>query len=156
MGKMSDEKFIQIYEENKTSIFRIAFSYLRVKEDAQDVLQETFLKLYMNPPKDDSNLFGWLARVTRNNCLDIIKKKKKEKEYFLKYQEEFHSDKKKFDILKYVLKLDEKYSSVIRLYYYGNLSIKDISIALKISESNVKKRLERAREKLKIMIKEEK
>lgn len=156
MGKMSDEKFIQIYEENKTSIFRIAFSYLRVKEDAQDVLQDTFLKLYMNPPKDDSNLFGWLARVTRNNCLDIIKKKKKEKEYFLKCQEEFHSDKKKFDILKYVLKLDEKYSFVIRLYYYGDLSIKDISIALKISESNVKKRLERAREKLKIMIEEEK
>ena len=156
MGKMSDEKFIQIYEENKTSIFRIAFSYLRVKEDAQDVLQDTFLKLYMNPPKDDSNLFGWLARVARNNCLDIIKKKKKEKEYFLKYQEEFHSDEKKFDILKYVLMLDEKYSSVIRLYYYGDLSIKDISTVLKISESNVKKRLERAREKLKVMIEEEK
>lgn len=156
MGKMSDEKFIHLYEENKTSIFRIAFSYLRVKEDAQDVLQDTFLKLYMNPPKDDSNLFGWLARVARNNCLDIIKKKKKEKEYFLKYQEEFHSDEKKFDILKYVLRLDEKYSSVIRLYYYGDLSIKDISITLKISESNVKKRLERAREKLKVMIEEEK
>lgn len=155
MGKMSDEKFIQIYEENKTSIFRIAFSYLRVKEDAQDVLQDTFLKLYMNPPKDGSNLFGWLARVARNNCLDIIKKKKKEKEYFLKYQEEFHSDEKKFDILKYVLMLDEKYSSVIRLYYYGDLSIKDISTVLKISESNVKKRLERAREKLKVMIEEE-
>ncbi len=153
---MSDEKFIQIYEENKTSIFRIAFSYLRVKEDAQDVLQDTFLKLYMNPPKDDSNLLGWLARVARNNCLDVIKKKKKEKEYFLKYQEEFHFDEKKFDILKYVLRLDEKYSSVIRLYYYGNLSIKDISTVLKISESNVKKRLERAREKLKVMIEEEK
>lgn len=47
---MNDELFMEIYEKNKTSVFRIAFSYVKDRELAKDVLQNVFLKLYTTPP----------------------------------------------------------------------------------------------------------
>lgn len=158
MGKINDEEFIKVYEENKASVFRIAFSYIRVWEDAENIMQDTFLKLYTDPPKDKSNLVYWLARVTRNLCLDFLRAKKREEKAISEFEKNnFKKEIKsvEFDILPFISKLPENYSSVIRLHYYGGLSIKDIAITLKTSESNVKKRLARAREKLKNMIEEE-
>jgi RNA polymerase sigma-70 factor (ECF subfamily) len=158
MGKINDEEFIKVYEENKTSVFRIAFSYIRVWEDAENIMQDTFLKLYTDPPKDKSNLVYWLARVTRNLCLDFLRAKKREEKAISEFEKNnFKKEIKsvEFDILPFISKLPENYSSVIRLHYYGGLSIKDIAITLKTSESNVKKGLARAREKLKNMIEEE-
>ena len=158
MGKINDEEFIKVYEENKTSVFRIAFSYIGVWEDAENIMQDTFLKLYTDPPKDKSNLVYWLARVTRNLCLDFLRAKKREENAISEFKK--NNFKKEirsveFDILPFISKLPENYSSVIRLHYYGGLNIKDIAITLKTSESNVKKRLARSREKLKKMIEEE-
>ena len=156
MEKLNDDEFTLIYEQNKTSVFRIAFSYLRVWEDAENIMQDAFLKLYINPPKDKSNLVCWLARVTRNLCLDYFRTKKREENAIFEFIKNNYDAKKNedYDILPFVSKLPENYSSVIRLYYYGGLSVKDIAITLKTSENNVKKRLERARYKLKIMIEE--
>lgn len=157
MEKISDKLFVELYEENKNAIFRIAFSYLGVYEDAENVMQETFLKLYTNPPKDMSNILGWLARVARNQSLDIIRGRKREEKIINNFEKNYINDdnkKTEFDILSLVLKLPKNYSEVIRLYYYGDLSVKEISVALKTSESNIKKRLERARAKLKEMMEE--
>ena len=52
-------------------------------------------------------------------------------------------------------KTPEKYATAIRLFYYGGLRVKEIASALHISENNVKKRLNRAREKLKNLIEED-
>ena len=54
-----------------------------------------------------------------------------------------------YDLSEIVNALPEKYKTIIILYYYDDMKIKDISYALKISESAVKKRLERARQILK-------
>lgn len=157
MPKISDQEFIKIYEQNKNAIFRIAFSYLGVYEDAENVMQDTFLKLYTNPPKDNFNILGWLARVARNLSLDLLRSKKRESDILNHLEDNYFNNEKEkdsFDILPLVSKLPKNYSEVIKLHYYGELSIKEISIALKISENNVKKRLERARMKLKEMMEE--
>lgn len=158
MGSMNDKEFIQIYERNKNTVFRIAFSYLRTREDAENVMQDVFFKLFTNPPMDKTNISAWLAMVTRNISLDLIKSKKKELLGFtdfddtVQYAESNYVD---FDIMPYVDRLPENYAAVIRLFYFGELSIKEIAVALNTSESNVKKRLERARNKLRLMIEEE-
>ena len=153
---MNDELFIEIYEKNKTSVFRIAFSYVKDRELAEDVLQNVFLKLYTAPPRNESNPAGWLAVVTKNQCLDFLRSRKREREVLsdLKSDPLFHEEEST-DVLALVDKLPEKYATLIRLFYYGGLRVKEIASALHISENNVKKRLNRAREKLKNLIEED-
>ena len=155
--KIDDNEFQKIYNANKKNVFNIAYSYMKSNEDAENIMQEVFIKFYLNPPKTKNNLSAWLIKVTRNLCLDTLRKRKKEKVSNFDFENNigsFDNQAKDFDILTLIDKMPEKYSSVIRLFYYGELSVKQISDSLKISESNVKKRLERGRNILKEMIKE--
>ena len=154
MFTLDQYSFTKIYEENKNQIYRIAFSYVRVKEDAENIMQDAFLRFFRNPPQDGKNIFGWLTTVTKNLSLDYLKHKKREQQYLTQLQNENQSNDTStdVDILEYVNRLDEKYAIVIRLYYYAEVPIETISKSLKISPNAVSKRLERAKKQLKIML----
>ena len=155
---MEDTHFIEIYERYKTLVFRIAFSYVKEREVAEDVMQSVFLKFYRKPPRDEENLSAYLAVVTKNLSIDFLRRKKIEKRAILGIERDAslsHSVCDEWNVLQAVNDLPEKYSSVIRLFYYGGLSVKEVAIALKVNENSVKKRLERARNKLKRMLEEE-
>ncbi len=155
MGKMTDERFTSIYNENMSFVYRIAFSYLKNKEESENVMQETFMKLYLNPPKDDSKIKNWLVVVTKNLCLNQLKKQKKEKEVLSVMAKNMKSDNRqsestgKVDILFCMNRIPEKYAFVLRMYYLGEMSIKAIASSMDINEDTVKKRLERGRKLLK-------
>lgn len=155
MGKMTDERFTSIYNENMSFVYRIAFSYLKNKEESENVMKETFMKLYLNPPKDDSKIKNWLVVVTKNLCLNQLKKQKKEKEVLSVMAKDMKSDNRqsestgKVDILFFMNRIPEKYASVLRMYYLGEMSIKAIASSMYINEGAVKKRLERGRKLLK-------
>ena len=154
MNKMSDDYFTILYNEYMTFVYRIAFSYLKNKEDSENVIQEVFMKLYTTPPKDTSRIMNWLAIVTKNFCLNQLKKRKKEKEILstMAKETQFINQSKglveKKDILFFLNKLSEKYAIVLKMFYLGEASIKVIAKNLKINESTVKKRLERGRKLL--------
>ncbi len=155
MGKMTDERFTSLYNENMSFVYRIAFSYLKNKEESENVMQETFMKLYLNPPKDDSKIKNWLVGVTKNLCLNQLKKQKKEKEVLSVMAKNMKLDNRqsestgKVDILFCMNRIPEKYASVLRMYYLGEMSIKAIASSMDINEDTVKKRLERGRKLLK-------
>lgn len=133
-------------------MYRFAYSFLMIAEDAENAVQDAFLRYYENPPSNENNLKGWLMSTVRNICLDQIKKKKREKEYFTSSIENesacHESQNNEIDVLECLDRIESKYSNVLRMHYYADMSIKEISKNLMISESAVKKRLERGRNQL--------
>ena len=154
MRKLSEQEFNKKYQMYKNMIYNIAYTYARNVADADDITQDVFMK-YLNSDEVFQTLDNekfWLIRVTINTCKSYLKKYWKKNVYLdddyinrLPSDRENSNDKTNDDIFEYVFTLPQKYKTVIILFYYENLSINDISKTLKITESNVKKRLERAR-----------
>lgn len=138
-------------------MYRIAFMHMKAHADAEDVLQEVFMRLLKYQPQfeNDEHEKAWFIRTTINICRDIIKSKwhsttvslekipECEKEYFqLPYVKEDET-------LWAVLELPEKYRNCLYFFYYEGYSIKEIAGILNISENTVKTNLRRGREALK-------
>lgn len=158
--KIDDKTFSAIYEQYMNDVYRFAYSILKNHEDAENAMQDTFFKLYTSPPKNFTNIKSWLMSTSKHLCIDEIRRRKKETTINLEIRRNIgnytNGDGNQTQVLIFVSQLSKKYSEVVRLYYYGNLTIEEISKTLKISGSNVKKRLERARKKLKELMEENK
>ena len=146
MRKISNEQFNIKYEMYKNMLYSIAYTYVKNKDDAEDVVQDVFMKYLKSNnvfPTLDNEKF-WLIKVVINTAKTHVTRIWKKKvnlndEYINKVADK--KEKRDNDLFK----LPSKYKDVIVLFYYEDLSIKEISSALKITEANVKKRLERGR-----------
>lgn len=151
---MDDAHFIEVYELYYQGLFRFCFTYVHDKDEAENIVQDVFCDFYQKPPKDERNLKSWLFTCTCNKAKNYIKRRKKTKEVYLEYFSDISLEDNATKELcsKMVCELEkipEKYKDVINYFYFGDLSILEISKVLQISESNVKKRLERGRSILK-------
>lgn len=149
-----DDIFRQKYERYSKLLFRIAFLHLCSTHDAEDALQNTFMKLLYCAPKfsDEEHEKAWLIRVTQNYCKNVLKSSSRKNNCEL--NEELAEDKqqdlvKALDISRKIKALPANYKTAIFLYYYEGLTTEEISKILKISQSAVKMRLKRGRELLK-------
>lgn len=152
-NRLEDQSSVKAYSE---MIYRIAYTVLESKSDAEDILQEVLIKYVTTNKKfkDEEYKKSWLIRVTLNMSYNLKKSAWKrhtvplddEVKFEYKYQSEI------FDIIE---KLDKKYKDVVLLYYYEDIPIKNISKILKISEDNVRKRLSRARKKLETILRKD-
>jgi len=149
------EKTIDIYGN---LIFKTCFIMLRNKHDAEDVAQETFYKYMISDRAfaTEEHKKAWLLRVSQNKCKDMLRFKKVHsyisyedvEENFVVQQDVEAGDIE--DILR-VSNLSYDYKSVVMLYYFEGYSINEVADILNISSTAVRKRLQRAREKLKIV-----
>lgn len=142
-------------------IYSISIGYLKNKEDAEDIVQEVFIK-YIEHIKlnkkfnDEEHEKCWIIRVTMNLCSNYLKKNKMfskitiQKDIFYKFDEDENYLLEKID------KLDLNYKTVFELFYFRDLKISEISKILNISKANVKTRLKRARDKIQIYIENDK
>lgn len=156
MSSLSNEDFNKKYKLYSQELMNISYGYTKNRLDSEDIIQNVFIK-FINSNKvfksyDEEKY--WLIRVTINECKNYLKSSYKSKviinDDILDYQSDNSNDFNKLHILANLVKaLPEKYRMVIILFYYDSLSIKDISLIIKASESAVKKRLERARLMLK-------
>lgn len=159
MRNISDKDFEEIYYKHKQTLYNISYSYLKNVSDSDDIVQDVFMK-YLNSNNDfknDDELKYWLIRVCINACINEIKSTYK-KRVVLDNDISLNNDSLNEDneIFNYVYNLPLQYKDVIVLYYYESYSVNEISKILKISQSNVKKRLERGRNILKTKIGEDK
>lgn len=155
MRKISNEEFNVKYHMHKNTIYSIAYTYVHNVHDADDITSEVFMK-YLNSSDTFQTLDNekyWLIRVTINTAKSFLKKAWKNK---VSLDDELINrvgspDKKENnnEMFEIVYSLPQKYKEVIVLYYYEDLKINEIAKTLKISESNVKKRLERGRNLIK-------
>ena len=161
MKQMSDREFEIKYNNYYNLLFNVAYSYVRNYEDAMDIIQDTFVKYYRAHKAfgDDNQEKYWLIRVTINTSLDYLKKNKKKiiNNEYVNSLPDVSDDSSYDDIINECVHfLKKSYFTVITLFYYDNYSIKEISEILQTSEGNVKVRLNRARNELRMMVEERK
>lgn len=152
---MDDAEFGQKLKQYKDTVYRIAYTYLQNRADAEDVAQETFLKFYLRKDAfaDDGVEKAWLIRVTMNACHNLYRSvwQKNRTEMPDEIPEPFASPA---DNMLYtaVFSLPEKYRIVVLLYYYEEYSVKEIAQITGRNPSTIQTHLERARKKLKAIL----
>ncbi|GFZ33301.1 hypothetical protein CSC2_38270 [Clostridium zeae] len=151
-SKQLTDNFSQKYKLYSDMLFKICMIYLGNKEDAEEAVQESFLKLIYKSPQFNNNEHekAWLIRVTINVCKDILRSIWRKRVINIEDIERYYDSSKEIEIMEEIIRLPSKYKDVIYLYYFEDYSIKDISKILKVTESAVKMRLKRGRHALKI------
>jgi RNA polymerase sigma-70 factor, ECF subfamily len=154
------EAFGFLVEKYESKIKRYARKFLYGYEDIEDNVQKVFIKAYINIRSFDvSRKFStWLYRIAHNEFINAIKKKKKESISFLDPDTIFPHliSKDDADMLfkikeleDFLPKLNPKYREIIVLYFFEELSYKEISDVIHIPVSTVGVRLRRAKKELK-------
>ena len=142
------EKIIEDYGDY---VFRLCYMYMKNRSDAEDIYQETFLKLYDCGMtfNDEEHCKAWLLKVAANKCRNALRfslfHAHAELDEQLSSAPQTDSDG---GLMGYVLKLPAKYRDVIYLYYYEGYPTLKIAELLKTSDAAVRTRLKRAREML--------
>ena len=151
---MEELKFKEIYDRNVNNVFRICYSYMKNKHDAEDVVQDVFVQLIRKNPnfENERHERAWLIVTASNLCKNNLKSWKRKQESIQDYEGELHQEIKEDNTINIVLNLPEKYKTVIYLYYYEGYSSIEIAKAIDKKESTVRSLLKRGRDILKIKI----
>ena len=156
------EAFSRVIIQNKEAMYKTAIVILKNEDDAYDALQDALIKMYKNIQnlQNIETFKFWSRRIIVNCCYDIINKNKKVIDITTKLtanSEETIEDI--YDCEDSLVKTLEKIEPDLRLtatlYYYNDLSTREIGEILQIPTGTVKSRLARAREKLYEILKEE-
>lgn len=144
-----------IVEEYADTITRICYSYGKNYDDTQDIMQNVFLKLMRANPKFDSKEHekAWIIRVTINECKDFLKNIFRRHASLEEIQEiPIEEEADLSYIREAVLKLPDKYKSVIYLFYYEGYTVVEIAGILHKKENTIYTWMNRARQMLKEMV----
>ncbi len=153
---MTENEFKSAVEKNSKRVFLIALSYTKNQADAEDIMQNAFLKLWKSKEsfENDEHITKWLTVVASNeskNLLKFYKKRADEPDFDLSEDFPFKAVEDK-EIFSAVMKLPPKNALVIHLFYYEDMPVKEIGKTLNVSENVVKTRLSRGREELKELL----
>ena len=145
------EEMMHLYGDQ---LLRLCAMYLKDVHEAQDAVQETFIKAYRSWPgfRHDSSELTWLVRIAVRTCRDM-----RRKTWFkiadLRVPVEGMRAKPEKDLLdgdvtQAVMALGEKYRLPILLHYYQGLPVKDVALILDLPQSTALTRLKRGRDQL--------
>lgn len=154
---MSGEEYENTVKKYADMVFRIAFSACKNRDDAEDMVQNTFLKLLQQKKifSSEEHLKHWLIRVTVNECHSLFSSPWRQKTQSLHDVKDQVTEgaaelkPEHSDLFEAVMQLPAKYRHVVYLYYYEEYSVREISVILKTKESTLQTRLMRARKILK-------
>jgi RNA polymerase sigma-70 factor (ECF subfamily) len=150
-------------------VFSLAYKMTKNKEESEEVSQDTFIKAYknLNKFKGESKFSTWLYRIAYHTSLDQIKKNKNNNATFEIHEVTLNQIQSADDILQGIerkerakimdeclLRLPEEERSILWMFYYDALSLKEIVEVTSLSEANVKVKLHRARKRLLTIVEE--
>lgn len=159
----ADDSVLQTIEQYSPMVYRLAYSLVKSKCDAEDIHQEVFIRFLTKEPEFESREHekAWFIRVTTNLCKNWWRAAWKRKVVSMtEYEEEYGEygepeEAWASDIIHLVKTLPQKYRIVIHLFYYEELSVEEIAAVLKRKPSTVRTQLTRARRKLGELLKED-
>ncbi|MFC3747314.1 sigma-70 family RNA polymerase sigma factor [Paenibacillus sp. GCM10012306] len=146
------EAFIRLFRQLESQLYRLAKTILMKDEDCADALQETTLKVYKGLAnlKEPKFFKTWVIRILINECNQLLRIRERTvvvaevpEETDVSYA--YFENSGTVDLQSFINELDESLRLAIVLFYYEDLSIKQIADVLNISEGAVKARLHRAR-----------
>ena len=158
--KTNCASFEKLLLQYKYYLYKVAYTYVKDKQVALDILQETSFKAWLNihTLKDEEKFKPWITKILVNTALNYIKKESKviymEDENSIIYSEKSISIEEKLDLYDAIDLLKPKYKTVIILKYFDDMKIEDISYVLNTPENTVKSHLKRAKESLSSILKE--
>jgi len=157
----------ELYENNYETIYRLAYRYVKSQQDAEDIMQETFIKAFKGINKFDfsisTNFSAWIYQIGIHCSIDYLRNRKRRKADQTESLTAFHSEPEAQDSspekstianqtisqVKNALNiLSPKQRIIFDLRHLQHLAIKEISDRLQCSQSTVKKQLQRAVSKL--------
>lgn len=132
-------------------LFRLCLVTLGNESDAQDALQETFIKYLQKAPEFKSNEHkkAWLLKVAANQCKDMLRSKKLHQTVNLDEINQFMEERSDTGILDSLMLLPEKFRMVLFLYYVEEYGVREIANMIGKTPSAVKMRLQKGRSLLK-------
>lgn len=166
--KLGDQKaFAELYDRYKPSVYRTACLISGNTQDGEDIMQETFIKAFVHCKELKSNkMFRyWLFRILSRTAWQLLNSKKTEipddnvpdqadTTDNLLIEDSFVQKEQANEVYQAVMKLDYKLRLVVILYYYNELSTKQIAQIADCYEGTVKSRLFTARKRLKQLLPE--
>lgn len=157
------EAFKSLFEQHRRTVLGIAYNYVKNLEDAEDILQETFIKahhsLHQFKNHDQSRFSSWLYRIGVNCSIDHVRKQKRKKEKISamkdlhqgiaqrnpsdpEYRRHMKEIRQKVD--QAMTKLSPRQRMIFQLKHDQQFSIKEIAAVMECSEGSIKKQLFRA------------
>lgn len=143
-----------LFQKYKDDVYRLAVSYTKSRQDAEDVCQNVFLKLMRQQNIDPGKEKSWLMQVTANECRSLLRSHWWRTTVPMEEALTI-SGPETSSISSALMRLDPKYRVVIYLHYYEGSSTAEIAKLLKLSQSAITTRLSRARRELKNLIEED-
>jgi len=159
--------YTQLVDRYKDLVYTLALRMLKNREEAEEVAQDAFIKVYksLEKFKGDSKFSTWIYRVTYNTCLDRIKKNKKHindvpidkfTEHKLEAVDNALENMIKAErselVKQCVDKLPSESAYLLTLFYFEELSLEEIAKIINIEANTVKVKLFRARKKLAVIL----
>ena len=141
-------------EKYFSMVYKLALSQTKSTVNAEDVTQEVFLRYIQNQDKiqSDEHAKAWLIRVTVNCSKSLFLSSWFKRTVPLEEDIPFDTPEKG-EVYYAVLELPQKYRTVIHLFYYEDMSVREIAESLGEKETTVKSQLHRGREMLKKLLK---
>lgn len=151
--------FAPLVERHKDMVFSLAVKMLRDRAEAEELVQDVFVTCYRSLSKfrGRSKFSTWLYKITYNRCLDVLKVKRRyrasddisgikevEEEELNALQQIAENDRNKA-VRQAIGLLPEEEQVLVWLYYFDELTVKEIAKVVNLSEANVKVKLFRSR-----------
>ena len=162
--------FAVLVDRYKDMIFTLAVKMLKNREEAEEVAQDTFIKIYnsLSKFKGDSKFSTWIYKIAYNTCLDRLKKNKKEENnisidefsaHLIKTMDNalsaLEEKERKQTIQNCLNLLPSDDSFLLTLFYFEDQNLEEISKVMSITANHVKVKLFRSRQKLAVILKKQ-
>lgn len=159
----NQDAFSILVERYQKQVFSLAYRLGGDYDEARDMAQECFLKIYQELPRYDSSrrFFSWMYRVAQNTCLNLLKKRPKEilaEDEMLQSNrdmlgldptESYEQSERSAFIMQAIMDLPDKYRDPVLLKYIWHLSYQEIATRLNLPLTTIETRLFRGRNMLK-------
>jgi RNA polymerase sigma factor (sigma-70 family) len=158
--KGSSKAQFMLYNQYSKAMYNLAYRMMNNREDAEDILQETFTECFRNIAsfRFESTFGAWLKSILMNRCINQIRKKKADLVYYETLpvvaadEEDTETAYDTTRIFKGIEQLPDGYRIVLTLYLLEGYDHTEISQIMGISESTSKSQYSRAREKLRSIL----
>jgi len=167
LGKIEEAEFLELLEGRLKILYKIAYTYFKDENNASDAVQDAVVIAYKNihKLKNKEKFNSWITTILVNRCREVLRRNKVIlfEQYDAKVIDirilnegkqvsDYEKVENKIYLINLLNKIDEKYRDVIRLKYFGDYTLEEISTILDIPIGTVKSRLNFAIKKLKKLL----
>lgn len=167
--KGSEDAWALLVKKYGGLIYSLCYQFTMNRADAEELMQEVFLKIYFNLNSFDLNksFLGWAMMLTKNLCIDNYRKNKREKRFIASFEEtlfkipseenlekDLLNKERYLKLMEFLHNLPEEVSSMILMKDLLGLSLEEISEIYRIPEGTVKSKLSRGRLQIALKMKE--